>query len=202
VNLGTGIVYADSTTPNTLDFKTIVAGTNISIVDTGNELLINCPTTLSGVDNAVNIGGGTPVFDSKVGNDLRFKTLVAGNGIDLDTVSDTIVIKESGMSSVLGAVSGASYDMTFVNDSALELTLNQNATLNVVGTYQMGKKYEATIVLLQDGVGNRLVTWPGNIRWPGGVAPVLSTGANAVDIIEMFTINGGTTWFGKYNLNY
>lgn len=39
------------------------------------------------------------------------------------------------------------------------------------------------ITLVQDAVGGRLVTWGPEFKWPSGVTPTLSTGANAVDII-------------------
>ena len=50
--------------------------------------------------------------------------------------------------------------------------------------------------LAQDGTGGRLVTWPGSVVWPGGVAPTLSTAAAAVDILTFFSRDGGTTWYG------
>ena len=50
--------------------------------------------------------------------------------------------------------------------------------------------------LAQDGTGGRLVTWPGSVVWPGGIAPTLSTAAGAVDILTFFSRDGGTTWYG------
>ena len=50
--------------------------------------------------------------------------------------------------------------------------------------------------LAQDGTGGRLVTWPGSVVWPAGVAPTLSTAAAAVDILTFFSRDGGTTWYG------
>lgn len=38
------------------------------------------------------------------------------------------------------------------------------------------------IRLAQDGGGSRTVTWP-TIKWPGGVAPVLTTTASKIDAI-------------------
>ncbi|MGB4761925.1 MAG: hypothetical protein WBP12_01045 [Candidatus Saccharimonas sp.] len=53
------------------------------------------------------------------------------------------------------------------------------------------------LYLTQDATGGRIVTWPASVRWGGGVAPTLSTGANAIDILVFETINGGTTWYGS-----
>lgn len=37
--------------------------------------------------------------------------------------------------------------------------------------------------IVQDATGSRTVTWPSGIKWPGGVAPTLSTTANKIDTI-------------------
>lgn len=49
-----------------------------------------------------------------------------------------------------------------------------------------------TLVLTQDGTGSRTVdfTADGNWRWAGGTDLVLSTAANAVDVLDWFTPDG------------
>lgn len=37
--------------------------------------------------------------------------------------------------------------------------------------------------ITQDATGSRTMTWPTSFKWPGGTAGVLSTGANAVDLL-------------------
>ncbi len=54
-----------------------------------------------------------------------------------------------------------------------------------------------TIYLVQDGTGGRLITWPGSVKWPGGVTPILSTAIDAVDVVVMESVDGGTTWFAN-----
>jgi hypothetical protein len=46
------------------------------------------------------------------------------------------------------------------------------------------------VLLQQDAVGSRLITWPSNavLKWPGGTRAVLSTGANALDIFRIMMI--------------
>lgn len=38
-----------------------------------------------------------------------------------------------------------------------------------------------SVTIIQDGTGSRTITWPGTAKWSGGMAPTLSTGANARD---------------------
>jgi hypothetical protein len=50
--------------------------------------------------------------------------------------------------------------------------------------------------VIQDGTGNKSLTWNSVFKWTAGVAPVLTTDANARDII-MF-ISDGTNMYGSY----
>ena len=56
------------------------------------------------------------------------------------------------------------------------------------------------LVLKQDGVGSRLATWPGTVLWPSNVAPTLSTGVAAVDIVALYW--DGTSYHSVANLNF
>lgn len=57
--------------------------------------------------------------------------------------------------------------------------------LTAGGTYNL--------IVKQDATGSRIITWP-TIKWSAGAAPVLSTAANAMDIVSL--IYDGTTLFG------
>tara|TARA_Y100000310_G_scaffold123288_1_gene122059 strand:- start:14 stop:454 length:441 start_codon:yes stop_codon:yes gene_type:complete len=77
------------------------------------------------------------------------------------------------------------------------------ATLNVATTTftfsnpsPTGSGCSFTLILTQDGVGSRAVTWPGSVQWASSTAPTLSSGAADVDVFAFITIDAGTTWFG------
>jgi hypothetical protein len=42
------------------------------------------------------------------------------------------------------------------------------------------------------------VTWPTEVRWPAGVAPILTT--SGVDVLAFITDDGGTNWRGVANM--
>lgn len=45
------------------------------------------------------------------------------------------------------------------------------------------------------------ITWPGSVVWQGGgTAPTLTSTNNVVDIVHLYTVDGGTTWYGTYAL--
>ena len=52
-----------------------------------------------------------------------------------------------------------------------------------------------TLLLIQDGSGNHLVTWP-TVKWASGVPPTLSTTGLSIDIITLFVGSDGTTIYG------
>lgn len=54
--------------------------------------------------------------------------------------------------------------------------------------------------LVQDATGSRTVTWPASVKWPASTAPVLTTTANAVDIIAFYY--DGTNYYGGSSLNF
>ena len=51
--------------------------------------------------------------------------------------------------------------------------------------------------LQQDGTGNRTMAWPSNFRWPGGTAGVLTTTANAVDLLVATFFAASGTWLAS-----
>lgn len=70
-------------------------------------------------------------------------------------------------------------------------------TVNVANGRNQGQTFR--FIFSQD-VGNKFITWSANVRWPGGVAPTLSTDPNVMDII-MFTWDG-TNWNGFIAPNF
>jgi len=43
------------------------------------------------------------------------------------------------------------------------------------------------------------VTWPAGVKWPGGTAPVITTANNAIDEINLRTIDAGTEYRGSFS---
>jgi hypothetical protein len=70
------------------------------------------------------------------------------------------------------------------------ITLTGACSLTISGL-TAGGTYN--LIVKQDATGSRLMTWP-TIKWSAGAAPVLSTAANAIDIVSL--IYDGTTLFG------
>jgi len=86
-------------------------------------------------------------------------------------------------------------------------TINWNASLGSVATVTLGgnriiaaptnlKIGSYILHIIQDGSGNRTVTWNSVFKWPAGVAPVLTTTANRRDLFSF--VCDGTNLYGSY----
>lgn len=76
--------------------------------------------------------------------------------------------------------------------AAAKVTLGGNRTLAAPTNMRAGATY--IVRFIQDATGNRTITWNAVYKFPGGIDPVLSTGANAVDLISFYC--DGTSMYG------
>ena len=93
---------------------------------------------------------------------------------------------------------GSSQSLNLNDDVVFLGTLN-SATCTISFTESFGdtKAYGFSIILLQDGTGNRAVTWPSAIRWAdGGNAPSISTTASRYDVFTFLTYDAGANYHG------
>ena len=154
VGSATGEVFRDKTDV-TLNFKTFVGGTDISITNGADTITID--STATGEANVgANVGGGTGnVFRDKTDVTLNFKTLVGGTAVDLTDNADTITIDSTAASTLDeaydGGASGAGRLVT-VDAGAIQL---QGAigshTLELTGTQDM-----TGTIFVDGGVGRAL----------------------------------------------
>lgn len=80
-----------------LQFKTIKAGSNVTVVNGANEITIHAASGGSGeVNTASNLGFGNGLYASKSGADLRFKSIVAGAGISVGATGTELTITAIG----------------------------------------------------------------------------------------------------------
>jgi hypothetical protein len=95
--------------------------------------------------------------------------------------------------------SGTAATLSLANGNVQLLVLTGNATISL--TNPTSNSFRSLLLLLQqDSTGSRTVTWPGSVNWGGPGAPVLTTTASKTDIINLFTVNGGTTWYGAVGI--
>ncbi len=90
-NLGTGHIIFSSKVGDDLQFKTLVAGTNVTLANSATEITI----TASNDTTALNIGTGSGLFTSKSGDNLQLKSLIANaaSGISLTSNANDLTLQ-------------------------------------------------------------------------------------------------------------
>jgi hypothetical protein len=98
-NIGSGHgIYKEKVSAD-LRFKTLVAGSNITIDNSNaNQLTISASGGSGGgeVNTITNLGTGYGIYRNKIGTDLKLRSLVAGSNISIDTNANHITISSTG----------------------------------------------------------------------------------------------------------
>lgn len=87
--------------------------------------------------------------------------------------------------------SGTTETLALSNGTVQWITLNNDCTVTLPSPAE-GKSF--VLFVEQDGTGSRTLTWSGNVKWPSGNAPSVSSGAN--DISKVHFIADATFWYG------
>lgn len=96
-----------------------------------------------------------------------------------------------------GAIAAGVLTLDLAISNTFDVTLTENVTtFTISNPHTNGIAETLTLVLVQDATGGRTFAFPASIKWAGGVAPTLSSGANEIDILTFITTDNGVTWYG------
>jgi len=99
-------------------------------------------------------------------------------------------------STATASISNTTYTVDLSSGNVQQLALHSSTTLAFTGA-TTGRACSISLYCIQDSTGNRTITWPASVKWPGGVAPALSSGAGKTDLIVLESLDGGASWFGS-----
>jgi len=193
------------------NFITITGNDNVAI---GNSLTLATTQTYGlGVDSSsyvdysfqVSWNDGVTQFDdirlvSKASSVIGQKsflnvksdlTIDAVGGVLISTgdITATKQLKQNNF--LLGTLTTAT-TLDWSNGNIQEMTLGANITLNNPTNTGQSVYY---LIIRQDGVGSRTITWGTNWKWENGTPPTLTTNPARADIL-MF-VSDGTNIFGR-----
>jgi hypothetical protein len=176
-------VNADNTVSalTNTDFRTAIGagtgnGTVTSVSGTGNVngISLSGSVTTSG---SLSLSGSLSI-DSLVGNFNQFFNVFLAGAYERQVN--------------LGVNSGSlNIQLTLYN--WFSVTVNGNSSFNIAGVDQYGGNTQNIWMLEIANGGAHTITWPSNIKWPGGTAPALT--ASGTDLIA-FTKASGFDWRG------
>lgn len=86
----------------------------------------------------------------------------------------------------LGTISSGTINLsTYAQGGVFRLTLSANVTAVTLPAVITGKQTVFEMIIAQDSTGSRTITWPSSIKSSFGFDAVLSTAANAVDVVAI-----------------
>lgn len=180
-NGGTG----DSTVPSN-GFIPIGNGTtytSAAVTGTANQVVVTNGSGSITLSTPQSIGTtSTPQF-SRIG----LGTGAGGTAVITTTGIFNVGLFDNGNCGAAATITWTSgmVEKTTLNDATCVLTFSAPTA---AGTW-------FTLEVIQDGVGGRLVTWPGTVVWEGGVAPTLSTAASSKDVCSF--LYDGSVYIGR-----
>lgn len=158
---------------------TLAAGAGVATITvTGNTITI--PLDFA---SQVEAEAGTAV--AKVMSALRVKQAIAAQvGSSVARLNATQTFTRAQTTAPFVVPPSTSIDTDAAQSNLFLLGLTANSTLNNPSNLQPGQAI--TYRVKQDATGNRSLTFGTVFKFPSGVAPVLTTVANAVDVISGF----------------
>jgi hypothetical protein len=112
---------------------------------------------------------------------IAFAGTVSAETFAPTTVDATIVLADNAGNTVQTLTDGATITWDADLGSIAVITLGGDRAISNPTNIKTGGLY--TIIIKQDAVGTRLLTWGTNFKFAGGTAPTLTTTASKVDVV-------------------
>jgi hypothetical protein len=86
---------------------------------------------------------------------------------------------------------GGSFELDLSTANNFSKTANSNSTFTFTNP-PTGRAFGFTLAFSNGGA--YIITWPANVRWPDGTAPILTS--SGTDVLTFYTFDGGTNYYG------
>lgn len=110
--------------------------------------------------------------------------MTINGGVKSNSFVETVT-SISNANSIIDCSTGNIFYLTLVNNTSISFS---NVPTNC--------SYSATVLLAANSTTLYSVSWPASVKWSYGRSPVRPT-LSEIDLFNLYTIDGGTTWFGS-----
>jgi len=183
----TGQIVPVSTGSSALFVYRNIASAKVADLQVGDTITLNggvVPNDGLGGNKYITVAGGTGVDDGENFIDLN-------NGNQLEATKNNLKLARYSEVTTSSASVAGNITLDLNNGNVHTLTLSENISglFFVNANPDSSMTTTVTLELTQDAATPRTVTYPANIKWAGGVAPVMSPGLGAIDEM-VFSIRG------------
>jgi hypothetical protein len=197
----TKIYVVNNNTGQIITVKT-AAGTGVAIADAVSTI-VYCDAT--NVLSAITASSTATTSTEGVIQLATQAQVTAGTETDLAVTPETLTGFAGSLASILtinptyltqtavslGATTTPAIDC--ITGNYFYITLTGNTTFSFSNVPATGTFYKCVLELT--GASTYTTTYPAAVLWAGGTAPT-TPGAAEIDLIELYTRDGGTTWYG------
>ena len=190
--------FSDASAANRVSFKTSIANgnTSLQVLPNGTGVQSSILLRTYDIDSLAN-GSVFQFIANDSSNESRIATVPAGTGtahvmtfhvngserLRIGTDGRVTVAKASS-GTITALTDGATITPDFSAANNFSVTLGGNRTLANPTNLTAGQS--GAIVITQDGTGSRTLAYGSYWKFPSGSAPVLTTTANAVDVLVYY----------------
>jgi len=144
---------------------------------------------------------GDLVLGTSTANSMHF--VVNNSATDAISISSTgstvlSLIKTYAETSTSPAISGGLLTLDLSTGTIFNVSLTASVTnVNIINSSVVASTASSTVgfVIITTGTGSAYtVVWPGTVRWPGAVAPVITTTNGQRDVLTFVSTDQGTTY--------
>lgn len=190
---------------------TLSANVNVIVPSRSKMYLIDNGTTGAfTVTVKTSAGSGVVVPQGKITvvyvDGTNVKPLITSGAVDADTLDGLDSTQFARTDAFNQFTKGRANTRVALTDAAtidVDASLGEFFGVTIAGNRTFTFSHAADgsyfeLYITQDATGSRMVTWPSNIVWKGGAAPVLTTAANATDKVTFRYNNAASVWYGDY----
>ena len=136
----------------------------------------NAIATFIGSTGRVGIGTTSPSAKLEVNGDLHIGTVV----------TETLVQPSIASTTSLNVSTGSLFKISLTTSIT---------TLSFTNVPASPKVFSFVLQVFADGTA-RTIAWPASVKWPGNLAPTITSTNGKADTFSFLTYDGGTNWYG------